>query len=187
MRTAVIRTTATLTVVLALAGCDRKAGEASSTSIPARKAGMWELSLNRDGKPGRLGSLRACLDAAADSKLSVFGRHFASGDCRRKIDRDAGGVYHFSSTCTNANGATINTMGTATGDFQSGYQVHSEVNVSGAPYAPMNGMHMVDLSGRYLGACPGGVKPGDVALGSGLKVNLDQLQRLAEAVNASPP
>lgn len=114
----------------------------------------------------------------------MFGRHFGQGDCRRQVSRDASGVYHFSSTCRLDNGATVQAMGAASGDFSSGYSVRSEINVSGAPVEAMNGMHQVQISARYLGACPAGVKPGDVNLGSGLKVNIDQLPQIAAAMGA---
>jgi hypothetical protein len=46
----------------------------------------------------------------------------------------------------------------------------------------MNGMHVIDIAGRYEGACPATMRPGDVNLGSGLKVNMDRLPQIASAV-----
>jgi hypothetical protein len=146
---------------------------------PSRKAGLWEQSLTRDGKPGRLGGLKVCLDAATDRKLSVFGRHFDQGDCRRQVTRDATGVYRFNSTCNLEDGAVLKAMGAATGDFASSYTVHSEVNVSGSPIETMNGMHEIKISAHYKGPCPAGMRPGDVSLGSGMKANLDHLPHIA--------
>jgi hypothetical protein len=164
-----------------LAACGRPSGE-QAAAPPARKAGLWEQSLTRDGQPGRLGVLRVCLDAATDSKFAVFGRHFAKGACQRSVTRTADGIYHFSSTCADADGATVKVMGTAAGDFATGYKVRSEVNVSGAALGSLNGMHEVDMTGRYLGPCPPDMRPGDVNLGSGLKVNIDRLPQIARAV-----
>ncbi len=166
----------------ALAGCVKPAGDTASQAPPSRKTGLWEQTFNRDGKPGRVGRLKVCLDDATDGKLSVFGRHFATGACQRQVTREAGGVYHFNSVCTVDNGAVIKTMGVAAGDFASGYKVHSEVNVTGAPFGPMNGIHVVDITARYDGPCPQGVKPGDVELGSGMKINISRLPQIAEAL-----
>ena len=178
--------TAAVACVIALAtltGCGKVDGDAaSSAATPSRKAGLWEQVVTRDGKPGRLGVLTLCVDAATDHQLGVFGRHVAKGDCDRTVTRDAAGVYHFVSTCTLNNGTVVKTMGAASGDFASGYKVHSEVNISDAPFAPMNGMHVIDISGRYEGACPATMRPGDVSLGSGLKVNMDRLPQIASAV-----
>jgi hypothetical protein len=170
-------------VMSTLTGCGKVDGQGSAAAMPSRKAGLWEQVLTRDGKPGRLGVLTLCVDAATDHKLGVFGRHVGRGDCDRTVTRDAAGVYHFSSTCSLTNGTTVRSMGTASGDFGSGYTVHSEVNISGAPIAPMNGMHVIDITGRYEGACPATMRPGDVSLGSGMKVNMDNLPQIASAVS----
>jgi hypothetical protein len=166
----------------ALGGCGRIDGAASQASAPSRKAGLWEQVLTRDGKPERLGVLTLCVDAATDHELGVFGRHVGKGDCDRTVTRDAAGVYHFASACTLSNGTLVKTMGTASGDFGSGYKVHSEVNISDAPLAPMNGMHVIDIAGRYEGACPATMKPGDVSLGPGMKVNMDHLPQIVSDV-----
>jgi hypothetical protein len=139
--------------------------------------------LTRDGKPGRLGGLRLCLDAAADRKLAVFGRHFAKGECQRSVSRDADGAYHFNSTCRLDDGAVVDSRGVATGDFQTGYDVRSEIDVTGAAIDPMNGAHRIEISGRYKGPCPSSMRPGDVSLGSGLKVNMDRLPQIAAALS----
>ncbi|HLZ84051.1 MAG TPA: DUF3617 family protein [Caulobacteraceae bacterium] len=173
---------ACLFALAALTGCGRIDGDGSSAAAPSRKAGLWEQVLTRDGKPGRMGVLTLCVDAATDHEMGIFGRHVGKGDCERSVTRDAEGVYHFASTCTLSNGTLVKSMGTASGDFASGYKVHSEVNISGAPIEPMNGMHAIDITGRYEGACPAAMKPGDVSLGSGLKVNMDRLPQIASAV-----
>jgi hypothetical protein len=155
-------------------------GESAST--PSRKAGLWEQVLTRDGKPERLGALSLCVDAATDHEMGVFGRHLGKSDCERTMSRDAAGVYHFESVCTLTDGTVVKSAGAASGDFETGYKVHTQVNINGAPLAPMNGMHVIDITGRYQGPCPSTMRPGDVSLGSGLKVNLDRLPQIASAV-----
>lgn len=173
---------ACVVAMAALSGCGKIDGDGSTAAAPSRKAGLWEQVLTRDGQPGRLGVLTLCVDAATDHEMGVFGRHVGKGDCERTVTRDSAGVYHFVSACPLSNGTVIKSMGTAMGDFSSGYKVHSEVNVSGAPFAPMNGTHVIDISGRYEGACPSTMKPGDVSLGSGLKVNMDRLPQILSDV-----
>ena len=173
---------ACLFALAALTGCGKIDGDGSASTAPSRKAGLWEQVLTRDGKPGRMGVLTLCVDAATDHQMGIFGRHIGKGDCDKSVTRDAAGIYHFVSTCTLSNGTLVKTMGTASGDFAAGYKVHSEVNISGAPLEPMNGVHEIDISGRYEGACPATMRPGDVSLGSGLKVNMDRLPQIASAV-----
>lgn len=176
------RASAIAVSLAAAAGCGKPTDGGVATAPPARKAGLWQQSLIRDGQPGRLGGLKICVDAATDHKLSVFGRRFNQSNCRRSVTRDPGGVYHFSSTCTLETGATAEAMGTASGDFGSSYTVHTEVNVSGAPIEAMNGMHEIKIQARYLGPCPTDMRPGDVYLGSGMKVNVDRLPQIASAL-----
>jgi hypothetical protein len=166
----------------ALSGCGRVPEAGAAASTPSRKAGLWEQVLTRDGKPDRLAVLTLCVDAATDHKLGVFGRHVSAGDCDRVITRDPSGVYHFVSTCSLTNGTLVKSTGTASGDFAAGYKVHSEVDISGAPLPPMNGTHVIDITGRYQGQCPSNMRPGDVSLGSGMKVNMDNLPQIASAV-----
>lgn len=176
---------AALACVIALAtltGCGKIDAGGSTAAVPSRKAGLWEQVLTRDGRPERLGVLTLCVDAATDHEIGIFGRHVGKGDCERTVTRDAVGVYHFASSCSLSNGTLVKSMGTASGDFGTGYKVHSEVNISGAPIGPMNGMHVIDITGHYEGACPSTMKPGDVSLGSGLKVNMDRLPQIASAV-----
>jgi hypothetical protein len=175
MRIMTIARAGALATLASLAGCGRPAGEPASTGTPTRKSGLWEQVLTRDGKPGKLGGLKICLDAASDLKLGVFGRHFAKGECQKSISRDATGAYHFSSSCTLKGGELVSTRGTATGDFTSRYDVQSDISVSGSPVEPMNGMHSIHIIGHYRGPCPAGMRPGDINLGSGMKINIDQL------------
>ena len=173
---------ACLFALAALSGCGKIDGDGATAAAPSRKAGLWEQVLTRDGKQGRLGVLSLCVDAATDHQLGVFGRHVGKGDCDRTVTRDPAGVYHFASNCTLSNGTLVKSMGTASGDFTSGYRVHSEVNITDAPIEPMNGMHVIDIAGHYEGPCPATMRPGDVSLGSGMKVNMDRLPQIASAV-----
>ncbi len=175
MRIMMLARVAALATLASLAGCGRPARDPASTGMPTRRPGLWEQVLTRDGKPGKLGDLKICLDAASDLKLGVFGHHFAKGECQKSVSRDAIGAYHFRSSCTLTGGELVSTRGSATGDFTSRYDVQSDISISGSPIEPMNGMHAIHITGRYRGPCPAGMRPGDISLGSGMKINIDQL------------
>ncbi len=175
MRIVMIARVGAFATLASLASCERPAHEPVSSGMPTRKPGLWEQTLTRDGKPGKLGGLKICLDAATDLESGVFGRHFAKGKCQKSISRDATGAYHFSSSCTLKEGELVSTRGSATGDFTSHYDVQSDISVSGSPIEPMNGLHAIHITGRYQGPCPVGMRPGDINLGSGIKINIDKL------------
>jgi hypothetical protein len=96
------------------------------------------------------------------------------------VNRDSSGAYRFTSMCKLADGGVINSHGVATGDFKTAFDVHSAIDVTGASFEPMNGAHQITVSGRYLGDCPVGMKPGDVSLGSGMTVNMNKLPEIAK-------
>jgi hypothetical protein len=185
MRRSTIAHVWAMAALASLTGCAKPASEPAGAAMPVRKAGLWDLKMTRDGKAGKLGALRICLDAATDERLGVFGRHFGTGACQRAITQEPGGVYRFESSCKLGNGATVATRGVASGSFDSAYDIRSDVKVSGAPFEPMNGDHEIAISGRFIGACPPGMNAGDINLGSGMKVSLDQLSKLAGAAQAA--
>ena len=159
----------------ALGACGKSAAPAAAGNhMPPRKAGLWIQTMIRDGHAGRWGEVRMCVDAQTDSELSMVGRALGRGPCERTVTRDTGGVYHFRSTCKLGENGIVSSSGTASGDFVSGYQVHTENDVAGAPFPPLNGHHITEVTGRYAGPCPAGLAPGDITFSS-LKMNLNRL------------
>src|SRR4051812_14705562 len=56
----------------------------ANIAAPARKPGLWQLALVRDGKPasGMMGAgLKTCVDAKSASSAAVFGRQLMRGRC----------------------------------------------------------------------------------------------------------
>jgi len=183
MRLAVLLRVGLLTAVTLISACDRLKPKTEAASAPVRKAGFWRESLMRDGKPGRLGGLTVCVDTQTESQFSALGRHFNTGACKRTINRESPTVIRFTAVCARGDGATVTTQGMAQGDFNAAYTVRSDVNVQGAPIDALNGDHELVMTGQYLGACPAGVKPGDVVLGSGVKVNIARLPQIIQGLS----
>jgi hypothetical protein len=159
------------------ASADRRA----DPSAPARRSGLWEQTVQRDGKGSRRHGIQICLDHSTDDRLWMFGTTGVSDNCRRRVSRDDSGAYHFVSTCHVGDQATVTATGVATGDFISRYEVRSVLTVSGAPMPELDGRHEVELVARYRGACPSGMAPGQINLGRGLKVDARRLPQLAFA------
>jgi len=153
-------------------GGGRPAATLISTAdpIPIRRAGLWEDRIVMDGKPFGDGS-RICYGADTDARFrSIFGLDVRP-DCHLSVSRGLGGAYVMASTCQSAlKGVTIS-KGTATGDFSSAYALHVESTTTGAPRPAMNKRLVMDMTSRYLGACPPGMVAGDV-VASGMKFNM---------------
>jgi hypothetical protein len=183
---------------LVVAGCQKPAGApaagapaaatatASPVATPHRRAGLWEQSFSRDGHATPMASMRLCVDPAMEAKASVLS-HGVSGPhdshCMLgTVSRGLDGSYSFSSTCPTAGGGTVTTKGQASGDFSNAYHLHIESDVTGADYAAMNGHHVTDVDGKWLGPCPTGMAAGDMELGNGIRISGGKLAGAAAAL-----
>lgn len=179
--------------VLALAACDRRGEEADKAApgapqaqapgkapppidAPARKPGLWEQSVSLAGVDF-VQTTRVCLDKETDLKLSWWGNQAARSTCAKNlVTRQADGAWRFSSVCDMGSGGVTTTSGTATGDFSTRYQVQAESSTEGAAAPQMNGVRIVNIAARHLGACPEGMKPGDMELPGGQRINMLDMQ-----------
>jgi hypothetical protein len=176
-----------LILASAVGGCARTGAGAADTkghvaqAGPARRPGLWEQTLVRDGHRQGHGPMKICVDARSESRPWLFAEGRAARDCQRTFTRTAEGTWRFVSTCRLAQGATLTSSGVARGDFLSHYEVRSTLAVSGAPLAELDGTREVDLVGSYRGPCPTGMAPGEIRLGGGLKLSARRLPRAAAA------
>ncbi|HWA60907.1 MAG TPA: DUF3617 family protein [Caulobacteraceae bacterium] len=185
---------------LALAACNKGgAGKAPAPGAPAagsaaaglatptRKAGLWQITMTRDGQPMLgpmgMGPVKTCVDASTEQGGAIFSRRMARGLCpQMSSSRGLDGSYSFSSTCNMGPGGTVKTSGTAKGDFSSQYTVHAETDVEGPPDSPRNGHHVMDTTATYVGPCPSGMAGGDIQLPNGSVINPE---KMAEAWRAA--
>jgi len=182
---------------LALAACQKPAATpagaptasapSASPASPQRRAGLWQQSFTRDGRATPMASMRLCVDPTSEARASVFTRGAAS---QRLADSHCTGMaasrtlsgYSFASTCPMTGGGTVVSKGAASGDFATSYHVHVENDVSGAAYGPMNGHHVTDIDGKWLGPCPAGMAPGDMEIGHGMRISGGKLAGAAAAL-----
>ena len=184
--------------ILALTACNRQGGgkpaaaapPASPAALfatnqpPARKAGLWEQTMTRDGAaPVVMGKMRLCVDATSEAKISLFGGRMGKGRCgRRSVSRGLNGNYNFTSTCDMGEAGVTTSKGTLSGDLSSRYRVHAESDIAGSSIPSLNGHHVTDIEATWLGACPAGMVPGDIVMGNGMKINVDKIGAAAAAV-----
>jgi hypothetical protein len=163
---------------LPLAACERPGAEKTERVIPetpTRKPGLWKQTTSVEGL-GSVPAVSICLDADADKKLAWWAQQGVRGNCEEnEISKAADGSWTFSSFCQSPEGIRTATKGTATGDFQTSYQVKAQSTTSGAPLPDMNGTHAVTIDSVWSGECPSNMKPGDMQLPDGNLVNLIEL------------
>jgi hypothetical protein len=156
---------------LALAGCNQ--------TPPYRRAGLWQETFFRDGRPPALGmyqSAKICLDNTVEAKSPIFNYDAAVkaarlGNCETpSASHGLDGLYHFASRCPRLDGGSTQAKGTASGDFTTGYHLRLETITVGSRSLEKNGRHVTDIDGRWLGPCPAGLSAGDMIAPNGLKL-----------------
>ncbi len=191
MRTLVLIATS----ALILAGCGKAGGggkpaaavgaePAASGQPPARKAGLWEQTMTRDGAPlGIVGRVRVCVDRASEAKFSLFSGKMSRSACpRRAVVRAPDGGYVFASTCDMGEAGVTTSTGALSGNLATRYRVHAQSDTSGSSVPAMNGRHLTDIDATWLGPCPADMKPGDMVLANGMKINAGKLAGFAQAM-----
>ena len=146
------------------------AAEAAGIDLPARKAGQWEIRLTpktAGAAPSMVTQL--CLDAASDKALMQQGLAMSPG-CTTNQSRDGNGNMVFDSVC-NTGGRKTTAHAVISGDFQSRYTIDIVADTTtGGAGKPKHSEMQQEAS--WKGACPAGMKPGDMVLPGGRKVNL---------------
>jgi hypothetical protein len=175
--------------LLALAACGKKTETAATVATtksvdltapaagpltpPPRKPGLWVQKVSMAEMQQ---STRMCLDEATDKQMAWSGSQAAKSNCeQQQITQHLGGGWDFHSVCKSADGATITSEGLASGDFNSHYKVDVTSTTSGGPMPQANGVHKMAIEATWSGPCPAGMRPGDMEMPGGLKINMNDM------------
>ena len=174
------RPTAVLLAAAMLAAPLAVGASAQTLDLPPRRAGLWEITMTME-KPKGLPPFtsKVCLDPATDRELMDHGLKLTDGKCKSFTVRRQGQSYVIDANCT-FGGAASKTKTVITGDFSSAYTRRTEGTVEGAPGAekgPQSTL-MTQTATWKSADCPG-MKPGDMTMLGGIKVNVKQLKALS--------
>lgn len=169
-----------LPALVALAALAPLTAAAQMLELPPRKPGQWEMRMVTE-KPagGPTITSQMCIDAATDREIMEFGLKMSKGNCQRFDMKKTGAGWVIDAAC--AFGPVKNvTKTTITGDFQSSVNVRMEGTMEGIPGAGSGPQPtlMTQIATWKGAACPDGMKPGDISLGNGIKMNVKQMQQL---------
>lgn len=155
------------------AGKEAVAAAPAETAMPARKAGLWNQTIATGDMTQ---TMKLCLDVATAEKISAFGQQTSQDVCsEQQMTKRLDGGWDFASTCDMGPQGKIVSKGTATGDFTSKYQVKATSTTTGATMAQANGTHEMTMTAEWVGPCPAGMKPGDLELPGGMRMNITQM------------
>ncbi len=153
---------------------------AQTLDLPARKAGLWEIAMATEKPKGVPPfTTKVCLDPATDRELMDYGLKLAGGKCKSLTSRRQGQSYVIDADCSIA-GAASRTRIVIAGDFGSAYTLRVEGTVEGLPASGKGpqSTQMTQTATWKSAECPG-MKPGDMTMPGGLKVNIKQLKALS--------
>lgn len=146
---------------------------ASPASTPLRRAGLWEQTV---ASAGATQSSRICLDASLSKQLAAWGQAQTDAKCQEgPMTPRPGGGWAFSSTCDMGAQGKTTTEGVLSGDPASRYAIDAQTTTTGAKAQMMNGVHKFSMKAEWIGPCPADMKPGDMTLPGGQKINLAAL------------
>jgi hypothetical protein len=164
------------------------ASQALALDMPTRKAGLWELKMEFQGRnlPAQL--MQQCTDAATDKFMTLNFGGAAGRNCQKRDVRNNGGTITVDSVCQFGDAVTTS-HAVVSGDFNSAYTV--QINSTRQGGRPMPGVapgaesHMT-IAAKWLGPCVAGQKPGDVMMGNGMRMNVLELQKAGGAPQQRP-
>ena len=165
----------------ALAACALTATPAFALDMPARKAGLWELKMTFVGRrlPGQ--TIKQCVDATTDKLMNSSYGTAAQQKCSKQDVQRSGNTLTIDSVCS-FGGATTTSHSVVTGSFDSAYTVDVTSTRHGGrqiPGLPATGSSHMTIAAKWLGPCGKGVRPGDMIMSNGMKMNVLDLRRMS--------
>ena len=173
-----MRRVAILLTVAAAAAAAAVAARAQAIDLPARKPGLWDMKMVTEKPAGIPGfNAQMCIDAATDRDLFDFGLKMSKDSCRRYEVKRAGSTWIIDADC-NIGPVKSATKTTISGDFQSTIDVRIEGTTEGLPGTKGPQPTLITQTARWTSACVNGLRPGDIVVGGGLKMNVKQVKEL---------
>lgn len=185
MSTRLFRTAAAMA---ALAGLSVLTIDAhAQEGMPKRKAGLWEVAMQMPAAPGQPGgpaiSSKQCVDAKSDEDMQrkALAGNDQKAQCKQVSSKRISGGLEIEAECKSDEGTT-KVLSRITGDMQSNYTVDNTMTFT----PPRHGMSTAKMTMKasHRGACPAGMKPGDVQMGAmampgGMAIDIEKLKKMS--------
>jgi len=137
--------------------------------FPARKPGLWVLTLQAGGKVST--TMKMCIDPDTDPLLRKFGSALRSATCAKNDVKVNGDTAISDSECKiGSTTVTTEAVTKFTGDTY-----HTDVKSHFDPALLGKTDTTASQDGKWTGDCPADMKPGDLILANGIKVNVKTL------------
>lgn len=129
------------------------AGAADAAPAPTRAPGLWELK--HAGAGGTvIGTQTLCVSAASEAKVNLFGQVALNVNCSKYATARNGAKWSFEFACGPKEMQSIS-KGTVSGNLSTSYNLDMTESDGTIDMART-------IQATHKGACPAGVKPGDL-------------------------
>ena len=166
-------------LLVIIAGCVFVSSTAFALDMPARKPGLWELKMEFQGRNLPAQVMKHCVDAATDKLMNSAYGGSAQAACSKQEISHSGATMIIDSVCKFGD-ATTTSHAVINGSFDSAYTVEvTSTREGGHPLpgvAPGAATHM-KIAATWLGPCAAGMKPGDMIMANGMKLNILDIQK----------
>jgi len=145
-------------------------------NMPKRKPGLWEMQTS--GMGGQPQTTKICLDADTDTAMYKMGTHMGGQMCSKfNIDVQSGSKVVTDAVCKidTPNGGvsmTSHSETNYTGDTAYSTQGHIKYDPAIMGHSEM----AITSSGKWVGQCAAGQKPGDMVMPNGQTMNVKDIQ-----------
>jgi len=140
--------------------------------MPNIREGLWESTVDTDGS-GKLQKIKQCFgDHESVKSLFEQNKKMMQGTCGTMNVVATGNKYTSNVSC-DLGISKLSIKSVVQGDFQKEYTVTSHTSFN----PPMMGQkgNVTTAKASYLGDCPSGIKPGDVVMADGKKINMNEM------------
>ena len=167
-------------ITLILAGAVLS-GQALAVDLPQRKAGLWVVTSN--SPTGELPSheMRMCIDASTEAMMANLGTNMPHAACSRNDIRRDGSVVTVNTVCKVG---PMQTSTTAVTHFSGDTAYHTDINTTFDPPMMGRASGKVAQDARWTGACPTDMKPGDMIMPDGTKMNILSVMNRSRGLTA---
>ena len=157
---------------------------AAASEFPTRRAGLWQTSIHVDETKMGAMSTKMCLDAMTDAKMMKYGMSQQGNQCDAPSIQGFGATRTVDAVC-HMNGGTQKSHMIITYNGDASYHMDIVTKFDPPFYGRAQSHQSQDA--KWMGPCPAGMKPGDMEMPGGYKVNaLEMMNRPAPKPGDNP-
>ena len=144
---------------------------AQAQDAPKRKSGLWELKRTSSMTHDQTRIYQMCVDQASDDAFQKLAEGAQSERCKAGAPRRDGGKLLIDAVCEigKSEPSTATTHAAITGSFDSAYKIESKSTFNPPLRGKTESTSVVEA--KWTGPCKPDMKPGDVIMPNGVKIN----------------